>query len=141
MKETAFIDTNILVYAKLAEDNESNKNKAANELLKNTENEFIISVQVLNEFANVLLKHKVADEIVQRTIEEIIKGCVVIPIDLNTVLNIWKIKKKYGFSYWDSMIVSSALESRCSILYSEDMQNGQIIEKQLEIINPFLSFV
>ncbi len=36
------------------------------------------------------------------------------------------------------MIVSSALESRCSILYSEDMQNGQIIEKQFKIINPFL---
>lgn len=138
MRESAFIDTNILVYAKLEEDRESTKNKAANELLKNTENEFIISVQVLNEFANVLLRHKIADKIVQRTVEEIIKGCVVVPIDLNTVLNVWKIKKKYGFSYWDSMIVSSALESRCTVLYSEDMQNGQIIEKQLKIINPFL---
>jgi predicted nucleic acid-binding protein len=137
MRENAFIDTNILVYAKLEEDNESNKNKAANELLKNTDNEFIISVQVLNEFSNVLLRHKIADKIVQRTVEEIIKGCVVVPIDLNTVLNVWKIKKKYGFSYWDSMIVSSALESHCTILYSEDMQNGQIIEKQLKIINPF----
>ena len=138
MRDNAFIDTNILVYAKLAEDNESNKNKAANELLKNTENEFIISVQVLNEFSNVLLRHKIADKIVQRTVEEIIKGCVVVPIDLNTVLNVWEIKKKYGFSYWDSMIVSSALESRCTVLYSEDMQNGQIVEKQLKIINPFL---
>lgn len=47
--------------------------------------------------------------------------------------NIWL----YVFSYWDSLVISSALESGCSILYSEDMQNGQVINKKLTIKNPF----
>ena len=47
--------------------------------------------------------------------------------------NIWL----YAFSYWDSLVISSALESGCSILYSEDMQNGQVINKKLTIKNPF----
>ena len=62
----------------------------------------------------------------------------VVTVDTDTILKAAFLRKSYNFSYWDSMIVSSALESRCSILYSEDMQNGQIIEKQFKIINPFL---
>jgi len=45
--------------------------------------------------------------------------------------------KKYDFQLFDSIIISSALESGCSILYSEDMNDGQIIEKTLKIENPF----
>jgi predicted nucleic acid-binding protein len=40
-------------------------------------------------------------------------------------------------SYWDSLIISSALESGCKILYTEDMHHNQIIEGKLKIINPF----
>ncbi len=47
------------------------------------------------------------------------------------------IKKRYRFSYWDSLIIASALENNCSILYSEDMQHSQVIEDNLKIINPF----
>jgi predicted nucleic acid-binding protein len=49
----------------------------------------------------------------------------------------WKVKDKYRYSYWDSMIIASALDSKCSILYSEDMQHGQVIDKDLIILNPF----
>ena len=49
----------------------------------------------------------------------------------------WKIKDKYRYSYWDSVIIASALDSECSILYSEDMQHGQVIDKDLIILNPF----
>jgi predicted nucleic acid-binding protein len=45
---------------------------------------------------------------------------------------------KYKFSYYDSLIISSALENGCSILYSEDLHHNQKIEKTLTIINPFL---
>ncbi|MEI6154767.1 MAG: DNA-binding protein, partial [Deltaproteobacteria bacterium] len=44
---------------------------------------------------------------------------------------------KYQYSYYDSLIISSALEKKCQILYSEDMQDGQTIEKTLKIVNPF----
>ncbi len=47
------------------------------------------------------------------------------------------IREKYKFQYYDSLIIATALENKCTILYSEDMQHGQIIERQLKIINPF----
>jgi predicted nucleic acid-binding protein len=47
------------------------------------------------------------------------------------------IRQKYRLSFWDSLIIASALENNCLTLYSEDMQDGQIIEDRLKIINPF----
>ncbi len=47
------------------------------------------------------------------------------------------IAERYGYRIYDALIVASALEARCTILYSEDMQDGQVIEKQLTIRNPF----
>jgi predicted nucleic acid-binding protein len=47
------------------------------------------------------------------------------------------IRTTYSISYYDSIIIATALESNCNILYSEDMQHGQIIEQKLEIVNPF----
>jgi len=46
-------------------------------------------------------------------------------------------KEKYGYSWWDSLVLSAALGNGCSILYSEDLQHKQIIENSLEIVNPF----
>ncbi len=137
MKDKMFIDTNILVYAKFEEEDEADKNKIASDLLEKLDTKPIVSVQVLNEFASVLLKHEVADEDVEQIVKEITEGCVVIPLGLGIVWNTWKIRKKYGFSYWDSMIISAALESECTILYSEDLQHGQVIEKKLKVMNPF----
>ena len=44
---------------------------------------------------------------------------------------------KYHFSIWDALVISSALQGECSILYSEDMQHNQIIKNSLTILNPF----
>ena len=66
MKDKIFIDTNILVYAKFEEKDETDKNKIASEVLDALDTKPVVSVQVLNEFASVLLKHKVADEDVQQ---------------------------------------------------------------------------
>ena len=56
-------------------------------------------------------------------------------IDSNIFL--YAFSEKYNFSYYDSIIVSTALENECNIVYSEDMQHSQIIENKLTIINPF----
>ncbi|MBX6423467.1 PIN domain-containing protein [Thermosulfurimonas sp. F29] len=48
------------------------------------------------------------------------------------------VKEKYKYNYWDSLIIASALENDCSVLYTEDMQHGQIIEGRLKIVNPFV---
>lgn len=48
-----------------------------------------------------------------------------------------KLREKHLFSYYDSLIVSSALLGECNILYSEDMQHNLKVEKTLTIVNPF----
>jgi len=58
-------------------------------------------------------------------------------IDNEAILLSFKIAEQYKYSIWDSLIVASALGNNCSTLYTEDMQDGQIIEKKLKIINPF----
>ena len=68
---------------------------------------------------------------------EIIEQVKVMPIALGTIKQCIIIKEKYGYSWWDSMVLTSALEHDCEILYSEDMQSNQIIEDRLRIVNPF----
>ena len=55
----------------------------------------------------------------------------------NTIIKALDLKSKYNFQYYDSLIVATALENHCKILYSEDMQDGLIVEQILTIINPF----
>jgi predicted nucleic acid-binding protein len=49
-----------------------------------------------------------------------------------------KLNSKYGYSYYDCLILASALLNDCEYLYSEDMQHNQLIEGKLKIVNPFL---
>lgn len=132
-----FIDTNIFVYAKLEHEQNRIKKQYAGNFLESLSGQLIVSTQVLNEFSNILIKHKIDDKKIQRTLVAIIEECEICPVELKTVEKAWYIKIKYQFSYWDSLIVSAALEGECSILYTEDLQHNQIIEEKLRVINPF----
>jgi len=143
MGDKIFIDTNIFVYAFL--DNSKNqkehmKHMEAKKLLQSFDNNYkmIISTQVCNEYYSALLKNKILDIEIQQSLKELISIIEVSAISKLTILNLIDLKNKYKYSYWDSLIISSALENNCSILYSEDMQHKQIIENQLQIINPFI---
>lgn len=48
------------------------------------------------------------------------------------------VKIENNISYWDSLIVASSIENGCSILYSEDLHDGQIIDNKVKVVNPFL---
>lgn len=65
------------------------------------------------------------------------ENCFISVQVLNEFIKTWDLKNKYDFSYYDSLIISAALQIGCNILFTEDMQNGQIIENTLTIINPF----
>jgi len=129
-----FLDTNILVYAYSEDDPQ--KRDVARSLISSEE--AMISTQVLQEFANIAHKKlKVNWEEIQATIEELTSK---IPIWINsdeTVKKACQIAAKYGYSFYDSLIMSAALESQSVRLFSEDMHGGQMIENQLEIVNPF----
>ncbi|SFO87434.1 PIN domain-containing protein [Hydrogenimonas thermophila] len=62
----------------------------------------------------------------------------IVSFSLDTQIKAIDIKEKYKLQYYDSLILATALENGCNILYSEDMQHNQIIENQLKIINPFI---
>ncbi|MDM8554115.1 PIN domain-containing protein [Desulfococcaceae bacterium HSG7] len=133
-----FIDTNIFVYAKLENPQDAEKHRDAVSFLANIEQEVIISIQVINEFSNVLLRHGIEDKIIRQSVKEMADACRISPLTLKTVEEAWRIRGNYHFSYWDSLIIGSAIENRCTVLYTEDLQHTQIIENCLQIINPFL---
>ena len=86
----------------------------------------IISTQVLNEFYNTLSKLKIEHDVILPIINEILNFCDVKSVELKTVKTALVLKKRYDFSYWDSLILSAALENDCKQLVSEDMQDEQI---------------
>ncbi|MHC1743855.1 MAG: hypothetical protein AB9873_12595 [Syntrophobacteraceae bacterium] len=59
-------------------------------------------------------------------------------IGVEHVLEAMSLHEHYGYSYWDSLVIATALLCGCSRLYSEDMQHTQVIADKLEIINPFI---
>lgn len=136
MPDKIFIDSNIFIYAKVEKSGDENHRKAM-EFLRSVEGEIVISIQILNEFYNVLSRYKIDDDTIQDNINEILKDVNLRTITLSTIKLCWKIKKRYRYSYYDSLIIASALENNCSLLYSEDMQHDQLIDKKLTITNPF----
>jgi len=142
MKDKVFIDTNVFVYAylenpKKQEDYE--KHLKAKELLRSftTENIVVISTQVCNEYYSALSKNKIENHDIQSSLSSLVQKVNVASISKDTVLGSFAIKNRYSFSYWDSLILSSALENGCNIIYSEDMQDGQLIDGVLRVVNPF----
>jgi len=139
MLDRYFIDTNILVYSLL--ENGSPKHILSVKLMESLkENYIFISTQVLNEIYVSLQKNKVDESEIEERIIKLIDICNISFHEIETIKYGWKIRKKYSYSYWDSLIIASALENNCKALYTEDMQDGQIIEEKLKIINPFKGY-
>jgi len=142
MRDKIFIDTNVFVYAYLEnhkKEEDYQKHLKAKELLGSftTDNRVFISTQVCNEYYSALLKNKIENSDIQSSLHSLVQMVNVASISKNTVLQSFEIKNRYDFSYWDSLILSSALENGCGVLYSEDMQDGQVIDGVLRIVNPF----
>ena len=133
MSDRAFLDTNVFVYAIIQDDPRSHD---AEELISAGGR---ISVQVLNEFVAVVRrKTNMPWGEVQLALESIEILCPdPLPISLDTHKKALAIAEKYAYRLYDALIVASALEARCTILYSEDMQDAQVIDHRLTIRNPF----
>ena len=130
---TAFLDSNVVIYAFSAGDHRSS---IAQGLM---EDEFEISVQVLNEFVNVSrkkLRRQWSD--IESSLNDIREAVEAIhPLTAETTRAGVFLAQRYELAVYDSMVVAAALIAGCSLLYSEDMHDGLIIEDRLTIINPF----
>jgi predicted nucleic acid-binding protein len=134
MPDRIFVDTNLLIYFI---SNEKKKKQTVKEIIF-SDREAYISSQVISEFISVCLSKNLleldkitslANDFMETLRFSLIKG--------STINKALQIKKDYNYSYWDSLVLSSSIENNCSILYTEDMQAGQVIDDSLKIMNPF----
>ena len=133
MTDKAFFDTNVLVYVVSQQDERTSKAEAL------VANGGIISVQVLNELASVSRrKLGLSWEDVGDALAALRVLCPSpTPLTTDTHDAGLRIAAKYGFPFYDALIAAAALEAECTTLYSEDFQDGQVIEGRLTVRNPF----
>jgi predicted nucleic acid-binding protein len=134
MPGKAFLDSNILIYAVGQDD----ARRAIAETL--IVHGAVVSAQVLAEVAAVLgrMLHVPAPSI-ERIPASITARVHCEPLTAETVLAAVRLASRLGYSHYDSQIIAAALACECEVLYSEDMQNGQLIDGTLTIVNPFAS--
>ena len=133
MSDKAFFDTNILVYVVGQKDERTSKAEAL------VANGGVISVQVLNELASVSRrKLGLSWEDVGDALAALRVLCPSpTPLTTDTHDAGLRLAAKYGFPFYDALIAAAALEAECTTLYSEDFQDGQVIEGRLTVRNPF----
>lgn len=127
-----FFDTNVLIYLLSAD-------AAKADLIEERLAEgATVSVQVLNEFTSVALR-KLGMSVteIREALEPITAICHVVPLTIEIHQRGLQIAERYRFSFYDALIVAAALESSCTMLYTEDLQDGQVIDNTLAIRNPF----
>ena len=94
--------------------------------------------KIFDETINVLKrKFSLSYSQIREAVQELSEGFPIVLVSVNTIEMALNLAERYQYSYFDSLILASALEAGCQILYSEDLQDGQRIENQLTIVNPF----
>ena len=133
MAGSAFLDTNVLIYS-VAGDHA--RSEVAEGLLAAGG---VVSVQILNEFVAVARrKLDMSWDDVTEALDAIRTLCSSTPaITTGTHDAALRIAKAHGFHIYDALVIASALESGCDTIYTEDLQDGQVVEGRLTIRNPF----
>jgi len=132
---SCFLDSNAWLYA-FVEAQDQRKSDIAKRLIQ--DNVAIISAQVINEVCVNLIKKANFDEAsIRRLIASFYLEHYVVESSKEVLLKASELRSGHRFSFWDSIIVSSALTAGATILYSEDMDDGLIVDDRLTILNPF----
>jgi predicted nucleic acid-binding protein len=133
MSDRVFLDTNLWIYLY----SDKIKGRKVKQLVAERFEYIVVSTQVLGELFHVLTKKGLKDKKEAKEIVTEIAGYFqVASITLSTVIRAINLHVKHSYSYWDSLIISSALENGCKLLYSEDLQADQVIESKLKIVTP-----
>ena len=135
MRDRVFLDTNIIIY--LYSEDEDDKRDTAYKIVNETD--CVTSIQAMNEASNVWLrKHSLSKDVISRYLDEIELVCDdVLLVKRKTINQALELRERYGYSFYDCLMLTSALEAGCNIILTEDMNNGQIIDGILKILNPF----
>jgi len=137
MNDNVLVDTNIWVY--LYALNPQAKREKARQLIDGSFQNIVVSSQILGELYHVLTRKGLQDPgSAKEIVVETVGAFRVFEVGVEHVLEAMSLHHHYGYSYWDSLVIATALLNGCSRLYSEDMQHSQVIEDKVEIINPFI---
>jgi predicted nucleic acid-binding protein len=129
-----FFDTNVLLY--LLSDDIAKADMAETLLAKGG----MISVQVLNEFSSVASrKLGMSWREIREILDTVRAVCGVVPVTIESHDRAIDLSERYGFSIYDSLILASAILAGCITLFTEDLQNGQCIDDQVIVRNPFMA--
>lgn len=134
--DKCFIDSNVFIYS--LDDSDVHKQKKALKLLKDNlkSYETFISTQVVKEVSNVSLKRlKYTVDDVNRIID-LLNYHKVVDTSVETIKKGLETYRHQQLSFYDSLLIATAIENNCKVFFSEDMNHGQTIEG-LQIINPF----
>jgi predicted nucleic acid-binding protein len=136
-KMNCFADTNLIVYT--MDPTETKKRLLAKDFLNRIidHHTLVLSPQSLNEFYRVVTETR---RLIPRNDAQSIvwgwsKFCTA-PYDFEVTQQAWRIHDRYGYGWWDSMLLASASLADCELFLSEDMRHEQQIEN-VTILNPF----
>lgn len=132
----SFLDTNVLVYTDDA--SEPRKQRRAFELYRAcfTRGRGVVSTQVLQEYFVATTRKLGVDPAIARRKLELFATMDVVVTQVGDILAATDLARLHSLSFWDALIVRAALAANCSVLYSEDLQDGFRING-LQIRNPF----
>ena len=139
MPDKVFVDTNLWIYLFLKSKNPADKEKRnkVKKVLGRGYN-IAISTQVINEISNVFIKkYNTKPATIRKFLTKLFDISEVFSLTEENTLQALGLTEKYSLSFYDALIASSALDSNCTILPTEDLQNGLVINDRLRIVNPF----
>jgi predicted nucleic acid-binding protein len=127
-----FLDSNVVLYL-LSKD--AARADIAEGLLRDKP---VVSVQVLNEVANVCAGKLRMDWDETGALLDLVRGyCKVTPITLDTHENACRLARRYRMPFYDACIAAAARAAGCRVLYTEDMHHGLFVDDSLTLRNPF----
>lgn len=134
---TAFLDTNVLLYSISGAPEETRKRERARALIDT--GDMALSVQVLQEFYVQATRPTRADRLEPDTARAFVDAWRRFSVQETTLALLdsgFAIHERHRFSFWDSMVIAAALAQGCNVLWSEDIDDGRIVEG-MRIANPF----
>lgn len=134
-KGLSFTDSNVWLYSFIVTQ-DPNKTVIANQIIQS--GSICLSNQVINEVCTNLIKKQSFDETrIKQVIARFYFAHLVVDLNEQILLSASDLRARYNFSFWDGVIVASALAANAQTLYTEDMHDGLLVENKLKIVNPF----
>jgi predicted nucleic acid-binding protein len=128
------LDTNTLIY--LYDSTNEHKRDISDSLIQLQP---YIPAQVVSEFLNVSKRLlKIPKLEVLKKCNSVFSRCNLLPTTFTVLQKSETLISKYDVQLFDAIIIATALEGGCNVLYTEDMHHGMIIEESLTLINPFI---